>query len=186
MKFILAIALAIPTYGLSLLVLIFYLWFSHGKMINAIPRIIMKLSEDKSSLGVCVDKLEYPALLGYAHEEGNITFQSDDHFEFDLKFKSEDNCLYKVKVSRDAKNKNVILSVSKLILLSTDEYTSASVPISLYQYWMDSGLDERRICEYYSRGFTDALNETAEFLNNGGTWDEWSEKLKKEEQEKQE
>lgn len=186
MPFLIAIALAIPTYGLSLILLLVYLWFKHGKIIKNIPCIIDSLSKEDDFPGICVDGLNFSVLLGFAKENGKILSESRDFFEFITPVEKDFIKIitptigkgkifsYKVTVRREHKTSNSIVSASKYIYIKVDNYTATKVPIELYYYWSGAGIDDCIICEMYVRNMTHDLNIMAEVFSNGGTMNDFN------------
>lgn len=169
MLFLISIALAIPTYGLSIVVFLIFSWLKTVKTINRIPIILDNLSDNNSALSTCVDGLKFPTLLGFAKENGKISTESKDYFEFTTPKEREQKFYYKATVNREEKTNNAIIHVSKYIFIRSDDFTATTIPIELYDYWSESGIKDDTICNYYWYDLEAELNIMAEEFRTGGT-----------------
>lgn len=62
---IIALILAIPTYGLSLVLLVAYWWYQHKKLEKNLKSAIQYLLHDSSALGTCFDEINYKHAAAY-------------------------------------------------------------------------------------------------------------------------
>lgn len=105
---VIALIFAIPTSGISLIVLITYLYFSITNATKNIEKAILYLSNDSYSLGICFDNIHYAQVLAYASERGKITDRVGQLVKFDVVIK---NNLYSVDLNRELGGDGAILSV---------------------------------------------------------------------------
>jgi len=79
-----ALLLAIPTYGLSLLVLFIYINIVTMNSIYKIKKAIVLTSDSHSSSGTHFDKIHYGEALAYAIEYGRISYRSGNFVKFNI------------------------------------------------------------------------------------------------------
>ncbi len=113
MKFIVALVLAIPTYGISIILLFIYVHFKtrmYYKNSN-IKEVIVYLSEDSYIVGRCFGDIYYMEALAYASIIGSIQTQRGQYVEFNVKI---DGVNYFVTLDREP-NGNCAILRSKII-----------------------------------------------------------------------
>jgi len=111
MKFIVALLLAIPTYGISLVLLFIYMFFKTSSFSKNIKKAIVYLSTDSHPLGTCFEEIHYAQALAYADEVGSITSHSGQYVEFTVEI---DGVNYFVTLNREPGGNGAILT-SKII-----------------------------------------------------------------------
>jgi hypothetical protein len=111
MKFIIALALAIPTYGISLVVLFIYIYFKTSSFSKNMKNAIVYLSTDSHPLGTCFEEIHYAQALAYADEVGSIRSQSGQYIEFNVEI---DGVEYFVTLNREPNGNGAILT-SKIL-----------------------------------------------------------------------
>ncbi|MBT4290056.1 MAG: hypothetical protein HOD92_22250 [Deltaproteobacteria bacterium] len=107
MKFIIALVLAIPTYGMSLIILIAYLFIKHLNFSKNMEKAIVYLSSDSYPLGTCFDEIRYAQALAYADEVGNIISKRGQYVEFEVKINGDS---YFVTLNREPDRNGAILT----------------------------------------------------------------------------
>jgi hypothetical protein len=107
MKFIIALLLAIPTYGISLVLLFVYMSFKTLSFSKNIKKAIVFLSTDSNPLGACIEEIHYAQALAYADEVGSITSRRGQYVEFTVEI---DEVNYFVKLSREPGGNRAILT----------------------------------------------------------------------------
>jgi hypothetical protein len=111
MKVIIALILAIPTYGLSLLILLAY-WFYKTKDLKAnMEKAIVHLSNNKHSLGTCFNEISYPQAVGYAGEMGQITYQQGSYIEFSIQINRKK---YQVTLNSEPDGDGAVLNAKNI------------------------------------------------------------------------
>ena len=106
MKFILALLLAIPTYGISLIVLLLYSASSNHKASRRIDRVIIHLSSDPLSWGACIEGLPYNLVFGYAKSFGKIIYRDDFLIKFEISLNDK---MYLVTLDKEPNGRDAIL-----------------------------------------------------------------------------
>ena len=100
----------VPTYGISLVVLFAYLYFSMGNPKDKVEKGIICLSEDSSPLGTHLEGLHYAQVLAYADEYARITHTSGQYVEFNVMI---DGSKYLVTLNREPNGNGAILNSEK-------------------------------------------------------------------------
>jgi len=107
MKFIIALILAIPTYGVSLLILFLYMIYKAKSVKPNMEKAIKYLSKRESAIGTCFKEISYPQALGYASELGTITNQRGPYIEFEVQI---DEKSYAVTLNKEPIGRGAILT----------------------------------------------------------------------------
>ena len=84
MKFIIAILLAIPTYGVSLVVLICYMIYRTKNVKKNVEAAIRFFSENPSSVGSCVEGISYIQAYAYLSENGVLSKSGVNFFDYSV------------------------------------------------------------------------------------------------------
>lgn len=160
MKFIITLVLLIPTYGLSLLLLLIYLYLTQNKIIAAIPSFIEQASISES---LCKD-LKFTSLLAFAEENGINVVTKKDYFEFSWWLKGEINYIYRCKVKKDIPTHDAILSATKYVFLYPESDNPSVITLDSYDYWSNAKISDNNIHFYLTELMSGeaALNEVAE------------------------
>lgn len=111
MKFIIALVLAIPTYGISIILLFIYMYFKTSSFSSNMKKGIVHLSTDSYPLGTCFEEIHYAQALAYADEVGSIISKSGQYVEFNVEI---DGINYFVTLNREPGGNGAILT-SKII-----------------------------------------------------------------------
>ncbi|MEZ9865861.1 hypothetical protein [Vibrio sp. 10N.261.51.A4] len=165
---IVALIAAIPTYGTSIALYFILSWAKSASHVKRIPDIIAALAErDKA---ICLKEIKFPVVLAFARESYSVKQLNSDYFEFTCKLSNGYEC--EVSVNRERGSNAAIIDAQAYKFIRVDVYTSSKVPMNLYKYWSNSGIDDFNICEMYIRNMVDDLNQAAELLNLGMTWEE--------------
>lgn len=106
MKFIVALVLAIPTYGISLAVLFLYLIFKTKNVKKNMNKAVVHLADNHSGLGVCFKEIRYVQARAYAEEVGEIKKQIGNYFEFSVEI---DGKSYAVCINKEPEGKGAII-----------------------------------------------------------------------------
>ena len=110
MKIIIALILAIPTYGLSLLILLAY-WFCKTKNLKGnMEKAIVYLS-DNNYPGTCFNEISYPQAVCYAGDMGQITYQEGLYIEFSIQINRKK---YQVDLNREPNGNGAILRAKNI------------------------------------------------------------------------
>ncbi len=107
MKLLIALILAIPTYGLSLLIFFVYMIFKTSKVKPTMEKAITYLATDSSPLGTCFSEISYPQALGYASEVGTIQKKVNSYVEFTVDINGLD---YLVTLNKEPTGNGAILT----------------------------------------------------------------------------
>jgi hypothetical protein len=107
MKFVVALALAIPTYGISLGVLLVYLSVKTGNFKKNFEKAVIFLSEEEVAQSTVFEGVGYAQVLGYASERGEIIEQHGHYVRF---FLDLDGGTYVVSLSRELGGSGAILN----------------------------------------------------------------------------
>ncbi len=107
MIFILALALAIPTYGISIILLFIYMYLKTSNLSKNMEKAIVNLSTDSYPLGTCFKEIQYVQALAYADEVGNIISQSGKYIEFNVEI---DRVEYRVSLNQEPNGNSAILT----------------------------------------------------------------------------
>lgn len=111
MKFIAALLLAIPTYGLSVLALFAHMLYKAKNVKPNMENAIKFLSKSENIIGTCFKEISYPQALGYASEMGSITKKIGDFVEFETEI---DENQYIVTLNREPNGRGAILNAKKI------------------------------------------------------------------------
>lgn len=82
-----------------------------AKNLKYIPRIIVKLAEEPSVVGSSFKELKFAQVLAYAQENGAITKQTSDYFEFIVNIEAQ---AYSVYITKTFDGSNRAIFRSKL------------------------------------------------------------------------
>lgn len=107
MKFIIALILAIPTYGISLILLFAYMAFFTRLTIKKLKNAIVFLSTDSCLLPTSIDGIPYQVALGFANEEGRDIHKNGDLIKFNISLNSKD---YHVTLQREVGGDSAVLT----------------------------------------------------------------------------
>lgn len=107
MKFVVALALAIPTYGISLGVLLVYLSVKTGNFKKNFEKAVIFLAEEEVAQSTVFEGVGYAQVLGYASERGEIIEQHGHYVRF---FLDLDGGTYVVSLSRELGGSGAILN----------------------------------------------------------------------------
>jgi hypothetical protein len=111
MKFIIALVLAIPIYGILLILLLIYMYLQTSNFSKNIEKAITYLSSDSYPLGTCFNEFHYVQVLAYADEVGNILSQSRQYVEFSVEIDAKE---YFVTLNREPNGNGAIIT-SKIL-----------------------------------------------------------------------
>lgn len=169
MKFIITLVLLIPTYGLSLIFLLIYLYLTQRKILAAIPSFIQQAPES----GLLCEDLKFVSLLAFAKEHGINVVIEKGYFEFSWWLKGETNYIYRCKVTRHMPTSDAILSATKYLFLYPESNNPSVVTLDLYQYWRNAGISDNNIhfCLTELMSGESALNNIAKENNNKSSLD---------------
>lgn len=106
MRTIIALILAIPTYGTSLLVLIIYNYYWNKFFIDKVNKTIKWLSTDDSPLSTSFYNIKYIDACNYVDKFGSITCKENDYIEFDIDI---EKIKYSVILNRDINGRDATL-----------------------------------------------------------------------------
>lgn len=107
MKVIIALILAIPTYGVSLLILFLYMLYKAKSVKPNMEKAIVYLSKNESAIGTCFKEISYPQALAYANELGVITNQIGPYIEFEIRIDEKN---YAVTLNKEPGGSGAILN----------------------------------------------------------------------------
>lgn len=108
MKFILALLFAIPTYGISIILLFAYMYYQTFSFKKKFEQSIIYLSKNKHTLGVCFEGINYVQAVAYANEIGTVSHKTGTYLEFYVEI---NNNKYKVMLDKETFGENVVLNV---------------------------------------------------------------------------
>ena len=111
MKFIIALVLAVPTYGVSILILFAYMFYKTKNLKTNMEKAIVYLSNDNHFQGTCFDEISYTQAIGYASETGQITDQVGLYIEFKVEINEKK---YEVTLNREPNRDGAILNAKNI------------------------------------------------------------------------
>ena len=104
---IIALVLAIPTYGVSLLMLFLFMIYKAKSVKSNLQKAIVYLSNNESIVGTCFKEISYQHARTYANEVGMITYQSGPYIEFEVQI---DEKSYAVTLNREPNGNGAVLT----------------------------------------------------------------------------
>lgn len=111
MKIALALLLAFPTFGLSIVVLLVYMFFKTKNVKNAIETAVEMLSAEESKRRVCIDGLSYIQAYAYLHECGKITQEINGLCNYSVCINGN---TYRGTLTREPNGSNALLSATNM------------------------------------------------------------------------
>ncbi len=111
-RLIVALLLAIPTYGLSIAILLVYNYFSARSRLDRIKSAIVILSNEKTNIGTLVDGVRAEDVIAYAANTTlGILHQERGYIRFRCRIEKEE---YKIELYREpGGGDGAILKVNK-------------------------------------------------------------------------
>jgi len=106
LKFIVALALAIPTYGISIVVLIVYLILQTGRFKRNFEKSVALLAEEQHFQGTAIRGISYTQVIAYASERGELIEQIGTNVRFLLNLNGH---IYSVSASPEPGSTDAIL-----------------------------------------------------------------------------
>lgn len=104
---IIALVLAIPTYGVSLLILFLFMIYRAKRVKSNLQKAIVYLSKNESIIGTCFKEISYQHAHAYASELGVMTYQSGPYIEFEVQI---DEKSYAVTLNREPNGNGAVLT----------------------------------------------------------------------------
>jgi len=108
MPIIIALVLAIPTYGISLVVVFIYYLFKMGDAHEKVETAIKHKLYDKGVGAIAFDDISFAEALSYSlKDEVKITYQENNYIEFEVNL---DNKLLLVVIGKEPLGNNLMIN----------------------------------------------------------------------------
>ncbi len=110
MLIIIALILAIPTYGFSLILLFGYWWYKHKKLEKNLQKAIHHLLNNSSAISTCFDDIDYRHAATYLREKATrLRVQSGLYLEYEF---DSDKGILVVKLDKEPNGKSAVMNAS--------------------------------------------------------------------------
>ena len=111
MKFIFALLFAIPTYGVSILILFGYMFYKTKNLKSNLNNAIKFLAKENSVIAVCFTEINYVQALAFVSEFGKMIKKTGTYIEFNIAI---EGCIYAVILDREPNGKGIVLNAKNI------------------------------------------------------------------------